>query len=169
MGSWRCQKKRMRATEIVYANLYGVEMKYGKVDIPKYMVFDCYMIVEHTSDKEYIEKQAMELILAGCKNFFFYGDQCEKWREIFAEMYSRLFVGESVEVYKEGISIVSCEELDEFIETLYEAISCRTFIPCVNLLIYDDELVYKKICRRIQYRKNYMTSGEKCRDDKRSR
>lgn len=55
----------MRATEIIYPNLCGMEMRYGKIDIPKGSTFNCFFITEHTSDEEYIEKQARDLLLAG--------------------------------------------------------------------------------------------------------
>lgn len=143
----------MRATEILYSTLYGVEMKYGKVDIPKGNMFNCFVIVEHTSDKDYIESQAMELLLAGCREFLFYGEHCEIWHEIFKCMYVRLCADSTMEKYEGGIVTVSCKDIHELAERLFDTISCKTFIPCVNLLIYDDKLIYEQTCRDLEWLK----------------
>lgn len=143
----------MRATEALYFNLYGVEMKYGKVDIPKEKVFNCFFIVEHFSEISYIEKQAMELLLAGGKAFAFYGEYCETWHDTFELMDTRLFVDGIQKKTEDSIGAVNCKDIVELAENIFETISCRTFIPCVNILIYDDELLYKQTCRQIEWLK----------------
>ena len=140
----------MRATEIIYPNLYGMEMRYGKIDIPKGSTFNCFFITEHTSDEEYIEKQAKDLLLAGSWNFFFLGEHKEIWHEIFDITYVRLFLKELVDENEEGIATIGCDDIDEFVEAIFDTICVRTIVPCVNLLIYDDEVIYKQVLRQVE-------------------
>lgn len=141
----------MRATEIIFPNLYGVEMRYGKIDIPKGSVFNCFFITEHTSDEEYIEKQARDLLLAGSWNVFFLGEQKEIWHEVFDMTYVRLFLKELVDEKEEGIATIGCDDIDEFAEFIFDTICIRTIVPCVNLLIYDDENIYKQVRRQVEW------------------
>jgi len=148
----------MRATEIVYPNLYGTEMRYGKIDIPRGSTFNCFFITEHTSDEEYIEKQARDLLLAGSWNFFFLGEHKEIWHETFDMTYVRLFLKELVDKNEEGIATIGCDDIDEFAEFIFDTLCVRTIVPCVNLLVYDDEVIYKQVLRQVEWlqRQNQM-------------
>lgn len=148
----------MRATEMIYPNLYGIEMRYGKIDIPKGSAINCFFITEHTSDEEYIEEQARDLLLAGSWNFFFLGEHKDIWHELFDMTYVRLLLKEFVDEKEEGIATIGCDDIDEFAEFIFDSICVRTIVPCVNLLVYDDEIIYKQVLRQIEWlrRRNQM-------------
>lgn len=43
------------------SNLYGAHLIYGEIDLNPTHIISCFFIVEHTDDKEFIKKQAMQL------------------------------------------------------------------------------------------------------------
>ena len=54
----------MRKFERLSNIFFGVEMISGEIDLSKHRERIFFFIVEHTTDKEYIEKQAMQLLVA---------------------------------------------------------------------------------------------------------
>lgn len=59
--------------EKIRPNLYGLDMLYGKIDLKPTHGFSCFFIVEHIEDNDFIKRQAMQLLLAGCRDFNLYG------------------------------------------------------------------------------------------------
>ena len=64
----------MSATEMLGFNFWGLDIKRGVMDL-KNGTITCFMIVEHIHDIDFIRKQVLSLIVAGCKDFTFYGQQ----------------------------------------------------------------------------------------------
>ena len=52
---------------------------------------------------------------------------------------------------EEGIATIGCDDIDEFAEFIFDTICVRTIVPCVNLLIYDDENIYRQVCRQVEW------------------
>ena len=135
------------------SNLYVVEMLYGKIDIPKEKNVNVFIIAEHVDDKEYIRKQAMDLLVAGYRHFSFYGEKSDIWSTIFMDVFSLLFSNAINKKCEENIVSVICDELLEFAEELFDTIMGRVFVPCVNLLVYDDEMVSRQVCSQVEWLK----------------
>ncbi len=125
-------------------NLYSADLRYGKIELKSTHGFSCFFIVEHTDSKEFIKDQALQLLLAGCRNFDFYGKMEPLWHIGFDEADILLFPDST----SETVALTSSwETLDEFVETLQDELSVRPFVPHDFYLLYDDEGIYKEVLR----------------------
>ena len=61
----------MRKFERLSNVFFGVELFNGEIDLSKHCERIIFFIVEHTTDAEYLKKQAMQLLVAGCRDFHF--------------------------------------------------------------------------------------------------
>ena len=68
----------MSASEQLSSNLCGLDIEHGVMNI-KNGTITCFMIVEHPHDLDFIRKTALSLVVAGCNNFIFYGQQESIW------------------------------------------------------------------------------------------
>ena len=68
----------MSATEMLGSNFGGLDIEHGVMNL-KNGTITCFMIVEHIHDIDFIRKQVLSLIVAGCKDFTFYGQQESIW------------------------------------------------------------------------------------------
>ncbi len=69
--------------DILALNFFGVQLEIGSIDLRPGHIFSCYFIVGHPHDAAFIEKQARQLLLAGCKHFVFYGKYEPQWHNGF--------------------------------------------------------------------------------------
>lgn len=129
----------MRATERIYNNLYVTEMRYGKIDIPLLCTFSCFFIVENTSHTDYINQQIMDLLVASCRKFVFWGEYSASWKNTVDDLATKMLPTD------DGIRVVESEYESNFVEELFEAISIKSFVPSIALLVYDDEMHYKSV------------------------
>lgn len=127
-------------------NLYSADLFYGKIDLKPGHGFSCFFIVQHTDDKEFIKDQAIQLLLAGCRNFDFYGKMEPIWHLGFDDADILLNPNST----QETVALTSgWDTIDEFVEVLHNEISCRPFVPHDYYLIYDDEETYEDVLRRL--------------------
>ena len=134
----------MSATEQLSSNLWGLDIERGVMNI-KSGTITCFMIVEHTNDLDFIRKTVLSLIVAGCNNFIFYGQQEPIWH-IETDLADIKVHPASNEVALTS----SCKTLDDFIEEIELDINLRSLVPNYNYLIYDDEEIYREILRRLK-------------------
>lgn len=127
-------------------NLYSAELLYGKIELKPTHRFSCFLIVEHTFDVDFIKDQAIQLFLAGCQSFDFYGKAEPNWHLGVDEANILLHSKSNPEtdVLTSGWSI-----LEEFADALNSVLSLRTFVPHDVYLIYDDEEIYKNVMKRL--------------------
>ena len=76
----------MRKFERLSNIFFGVELFNGEIDLSKHRERIIFFIVEHTTNKGYIEKQAMQLLVAGCRDFHFFGAEEPLWHLTFDEV-----------------------------------------------------------------------------------
>jgi hypothetical protein len=134
----------MSATEQLRSNLWGVDIEHGVMNI-KNGTITCFMIVEHHHDLDFIRKAALSLVVAGCNNFIFYGQQESIWH-LETDMADIKVHPDSDEVDLTS----SCKTLDDFIEEIGLDIDLSPLVPNYNYIIYDDEGIYREILRRLK-------------------
>ena len=131
-------------------NLYSADLHYGKIDLCDLKPghgFSCFFIVQNTDDRDFIKDQAIQLLLAGCRNFDFYGKMEPIWHLGFDDADIMLNPNSTPET----VALTSgWSTIDEFTEVLHNEISCRTFVPHDFYLIYDDKKIYEDVLRRLE-------------------
>lgn len=126
--------------------LYGAHHIYGKIDLNPRHTFSCFFIVQHTDDKEFIKEQAMQLLLAGCRNIDFFGEKESIWHLGFDDVNIILNLYSS----PENVALISgWSTLDDFVDQLHRGISARSIIPHDTYLLYDDWALYEEVQRRL--------------------
>lgn len=136
----RCEKLR--------PNFYGCELYYGKIDMNKTHAPVCFFLVNHKADAEFIKKQALQLIVAGCKNYEFFGKYSKKWH-LALDMAD---ISVNPDSNEDEIAItVSHQTLEEFVDSLNEWLSCRSIVPYDFYLIYDDADLYNQVKTMITF------------------
>jgi hypothetical protein len=134
----------MSATEMLSSNFWGLDIECGIMDL-KNGTITCFMIVEHIHDIDFIRKQVLSLIVAGCKNFIFYGRQESIWH------LETDLADIKVHPDSDEVALTStCESLDDFIDEINSEIYLRPIVPNYNYLFYDDEKIYREILRRLE-------------------
>ena len=134
----------MSAPEQLSSNLWGLDIERGVMKI-KNGTITCFMIVEHPHDLDFIRKTALSLVVAGCNNFIFYGQQESIWH------LETDLADIKVHPNSERVALTSsCKTLDDFIEEIGLDIDLRPLVPNYNYLIYDDEGIYREILRRLK-------------------
>lgn len=134
----------MSATEMLSSNFWGLDIERGIMDL-KNGTLTCFIIVEHIHDIDFIRKQVLSLIVAGCKNFIFFGQQESIWH------LETDLADIKVHPNSDEVALTStCESLDDFIDEINLEINLRPIVPNYNYLIYDDEKIYREILRRLK-------------------
>ena len=131
----------MPRCEKIFLNLTGADLFYGKIDLKLTRDFTCFFIVNHTNDREFIEKTSMDFILSGCKDFHFFGTYEPEWHLAFDLMDSMIFPNST---YETVARTSGYDSIDDFSASLREMVFARTFVPHDFYLIYDDEVLYRK-------------------------
>ena len=132
--------------EKIRPNLYGLDMLYGKIDLKPTHGFSCFFIVEHIEDNDFIKRQAMQFLLAGCRDFNLYGKTEYIWRVCVADV--NLLLNQNAA--SETMTLISCwNTLEEFVDVLGAAIAVRSFIPHDYYIIYDDKDIYKEALKML--------------------
>lgn len=136
----------MRYCDKITANLYGVQLELGVIEPKQGHRISCYFVVENPHDKEFIEKQARQLLVAGCRNFDIYGKYNNEWHNEITLEDIRL----NPESIEETVAITnSYDSLVEFIDSIKVNISLHSFIPIDHYLIYDDYELYKAVVSKL--------------------
>lgn len=134
----------MSATEMLGSNFWGLDIEHGVMDL-KNGTITCFMIVEHIHDIDFIRKQVLSLIVAGCKDFTFYGQQESIWH------LETDLADIKVHPNSDEAALTStCKSMDDFIDEINLEINLRPIVPNYNYLIYDDEKIYREILRRLE-------------------
>lgn len=128
------------------SNLYGAHLIYGEIDLNPTHIISCFFIVEHTDDKEFIKKQAMQLMIAGCRNFDFFGKKEPLWHLGFDDVDIMLSPNSTLM----NVALTSgWSLLDDFVEALNLVISVRPIVPIDTYLFYDDRAIYEEVVRQL--------------------
>ena len=128
--------------EQISPSFYGCDLLYGKLDIKPSHNFNCFFIVERVVNEEYIDKNALELILTHCTHFEFYGKYSQNWCSAFRHQNARVHPNCKSE---ERIVIVEHKSIGSFISSLKLDLSCRSIVPSDTILIYDNTEIYKTV------------------------
>ncbi len=132
------------------SNFYSLELYYGKAEFKPFRNFQYFFIVEHSCDSDFMQQQALMLLLTQCKEFHFYGKQSQKWEDEFDLIDSQLHPADD----DMDIALTSAwSTLEGFVEALEVSLSERPFVPCDILLIYDDEDIYNKVLEMLKKKK----------------
>ena len=128
-------------------NLYSADLVCGKIDLDPSHRFSCYFIVQHTDDPEFIKKQAMQLLLAGCRNFDFFGEKEILWHNGFDDVDIML----NPDSTEETVALtMSWNTIDAFVDALDVDISASPLIPHDVYLLYDDSVIYRDVLQRLE-------------------
>ena len=128
-------------------NLYSADLLYGKIDLNPIRTFSCFFIVEHTYDAVFIKDQVIQLLLAGCQSFDFYGKAEPNWHLGVDEANTLLRLKSA---YETNVLISGWSTLEEFADALNDVLSLRPFVPHDFYLIYDDEEIYRSVLKRLE-------------------
>lgn len=137
----------MRKFERLSNIFFGVEMFNGEIDLSKHRERIFFFIVEHTTDKEYIEKQAMQLLVAGCRDFHFFGAKEPLWHLTFDEVDIMMYPNST----SENVALTSNYiTFDDFVDEIKLCINCRYFLPTDIYLVYDDKSLYQNVLQALK-------------------
>lgn len=140
----------MNYCEKILPTLYGLDLFYGKLDAKQGHNFSCFFIVECTFDNEFIKQQALQLLLAGCKEYNFYGKYKNEWHKEFEQTNYMLHLDKENNGF---ILVNSWTEIEKFVHVLEERVSLRTIVPHDEYLIYDDIKIYEKVVKLLKEKK----------------
>lgn len=90
-------------------------------------------MVENTTDKKFIEKEALKTILLAnehSREFHFYGKQAQRWENAFD--LADVIIHPDTLVQEVALTMVYCN-LEEFVEMLQKEISVRHIVPHDNM------------------------------------
>ncbi|MBR3419626.1 MAG: hypothetical protein IKG82_13130 [Oscillospiraceae bacterium] len=135
----------MSATERLREHFWGLDLNRGNMELTKREDMYCYFIVEHTSDSEFAYKQALSLLVAGCRNFVFYGKAEAIWH-----LQTDLADIQMNPEMEEVALTSSVDSFDDFVDGLAELLSIRPFVPFHTYLIYDDREIYAEVLKRLK-------------------
>lgn len=126
---------------------YSLNLYTGKTDFRPGHTVHCFFVVEHPFDKQFIKEQALQLLMTPCRNFDFYGAYSRQWENGFDDVDIMLHPNNE----DMDIALTSqWNDLDDFVDALYLAITSRHFVPCDTYLIYDDEPLYRRVIERVK-------------------
>lgn len=132
------------------SNFYSLELFYGKAELKPFRNFQCFFIVEHPCDSDFMQQQSLMLLLTQCKEFHFYGKQSQIWENEFDLIDSQLHPADD----DMDIALTSAwSTIEGFVESLEASLSERPFVPCDILLIYDDEDIYSRVLEMLKKEK----------------
>lgn len=138
----------MSRCEQLRPNFYGCDLYYGKIDMKKTHVSVCFFLVNHKADTEFIKKRALQLILAGCKSYEFFGKYSEEWHLAL----DLADISINPDSNEESVAItVSHQTIEDFVDSLNEWLSCRSIVPYDYYLIYDDVDLYDQVKTMLKY------------------
>ncbi len=135
----------MPATERLREHFWGIDLNSGNIELTKREDMYCYFIVEHTTDPEYAYKQALSLLVAGCRNFVFFGKAEAIWH--LQTDHADIQMNPEME---EVALTSSIDSFDDFVDELAELLSIRPFVPFYTYLIYDDRDIYAVVLKRLR-------------------
>ena len=119
----------------------------GEIDLSKHRERIFFFIVEHTTDKEFIEKQAMQLLVAGCRDFHFFGAKEPLWHLTFDEVDIMMYPNST----SENVALTSNYiTFDDFVDEIKLCINCRYFLPTDIYLVYDDTSLYQNVLQALK-------------------
>ena len=123
-------------------NLFSADLHFGKIEIKPDHYCSCFFIVQRTDDREFIKDQAIQLLLAGCRNYDFYGEKRKIWETGLEEAYRIVLPENSVE---NTIRLNRWDIIEDFVAALNKSISMRPIVPCDHFLLYDDMKIYEAV------------------------
>ena len=123
-------------------NLFSADLHFGKIEIKPDHYCSCFFIVQHTDDREFIKDQAIQLLLAGCRNYDFYGEKRKIWETGLEGAYRIVLPENSVE---NTIRLNRWDIIEDFVAALNKSISMRPIVPCDHFLLYDDMKIYEAV------------------------
>ena len=119
----------------------------GEIDLSKHRERIFFFIVEHTTDKKFIEKQAMQLLVAGCRDFHFFGAKEPLWHLTFDEVDIMMYPNST----SENVALTSNYiTFDDFVDEIKLCINCRYFLPTDIYLVYDDKSLYQNVLQALK-------------------
>lgn len=127
--------------EIIENCFYGVNLVSSEMDLNPTHLFDCFLIVERTTDDDYIIRQLTQLMLFGCSSFHFFGQDSFHWYMCSIRAHHMLY---PKKVSKKPLLIVDWDSELDFILEIWEAVRLRGLVPSDVYLIYDDLAKYHK-------------------------
>ena len=136
----------MLGYKCVRNNLYSADLINGRIDFKTGHYSSCFFIVQHTDDREFIKKQAIQLLVAGCQDFHFFGEKQSIWRRGFDEAILLLQPNATREITAQTKGWCN---LEEFVMLLHNYTSFRPLVPTDSYLLYDHEESYKEVLRRL--------------------
>lgn len=131
----------MLPTEVLALNFWGLDLCRGVMDLSKKHAAYCFLIAEHQHDIEFIRKQALSLIVAGCRNLSFYGKERDTWH----------FEADraDIQVYPDMETVTLTSGFDVMHELIC-AITVRPIVPYSTYLKYDDREIYAEVLKRLK-------------------
>ena len=123
-------------------NLFSADLHFGKIEIKPDHYCSCFFIVQRTDDRAFIKDQAIQLLLAGCRNYDFYGEKRKIWETGLEGAYRIVLPENSVE---NTIRLNRWDIIEDFVAALNKSISMRPIVPCDHFLLYDDMKIYEAV------------------------
>ena len=121
----RLKGDNMNKREIIDSSLFGVELNSREIDLKPTRAFDCFLIVNRTTDDEYIIKQLIRLIFLGCSSFHFFGQESFHWYKCSIKTHHMLNTKKD---NKKPLLIVDWDSETDFIREICELVRCRSLI-----------------------------------------
>ncbi len=124
----------------IFPKLHSSAMMHGGFAWNRKARFYSFVIVEHTSDKEYIKRTVMEMLSQGACGFYFFGEYCDDWEASVNEFAT-----------EQDITIKVCEYEIDFAQAMFDCFSVDEEPACEIALIYDEEKAYRWVMRKLEW------------------
>lgn len=123
---------------------FSAEMEYGRVEKQAGHTSSIHLILNRPYEDEYVEKQALAIMLSGAITVSTYGAYAPMWTEKMYETKRLMRIVNPLAYY---------EAFTEFCYMLYTDITCRSLVPHNTFLVYDDEDIYHDALKYLERRK----------------
>jgi len=131
--------------EKLYQNIIGAELFSGKISPSPNHISEFFYIAENTDNKDYIEKEALQMLLYfGCSDFYFFGRQKHLWSRLFSEAKAK-----TDPTNEKCARIMVLDSIDDLVYELKERKQLKPFVPTDYYLIYDDKKLYEAVKNEI--------------------
>ena len=131
--------------------LFSADLRWGEISINPTHTFSCFLIIQHEEGTEFIQKNAVSLLLSGCREFGLFGEKWSKWKDGIVNAHRCMFPVSSPKSQPE-ISVYGSQQA--LTDKIREDLSLRPFIPHDMYLLYDDDAIYQEALKSLGMKNN---------------
>lgn len=122
-------------------NLYSMDMYYGLMQPRPEHRLQCFLITEHANTEDFINKQVLQLMTAGCDIFDIVGKERFLWKKTIETYDNKQLFGKE----RRLVHLEPHDTVESFAENLISFLKTYSFVPNDGYIIYDDVNIYNNV------------------------